>query len=477
MRIPPSSPVAPPDPEEAGAVTTISRKAVLGAVLFLTALLVGTIIMTSGESEKETADVELRPEQAERAALGSGEPRFLREPPRSSRRPGRPGLDGQGPGARENLPLPADSLGALRERLRERLEELQRERARAGAGQRVPAAGRAHGPSTGGPVRSGSRYEAALDRRPLTPRGGVSSRGGGHDDPAQAYRAALRSSPLIYHKEGSGFSGGRDPDGGLPGAGNRAGGDWKAAFEAISEIQQGAESRQAAEGEGSQLGPGPERALRPAVKGTLRLEAPLSRYEVKQGTVIPAILETEVNSDVPGGVRARVARDVYDTRTQQHLLIPKGSMLVGAYGSAVAVGQNRLAVAWSRLIFPDGRAIGLGSLETKDARGAGGLRGDVDNHYGTIFTNAILLSLVGAGVGIATYDAGAGYLDRPSPRSVVGGSVASEVGDASREMLRRGMNVRPTVTLEAGQPFNVFVNEDLAFDEPYLPNDGVEVGW
>lgn len=210
-------------------------------------------------------------------------------------------------------------------------------------------------------------------------------------------------------------------------------------------------------------------------RGILQLDVPLTPYEVKQGTVIPAILETAVNSDVPGGVRGRTTRDVYDTRTQRHLLIPKNSTIVGEAGSEQ--GSDRLGIVWTRVILPDGRAIDLDAQETKDGTGASGLPGDVDNHFVRRFRSALLVSMVGAGVKIATYDDSQGVLARPQIGEVVGGSAAEQTGEVATELLRRGVNIRPTVRIPPGQAFHVYVNEDLAFEAPYRPADGYVTQW
>lgn len=203
--------------------------------------------------------------------------------------------------------------------------------------------------------------------------------------------------------------------------------------------------------------------------GTLHLRPPTTQYEVKQGTSIPAILETAINSDVPGGVRARTTRNVYDSRSQRHLLIPKNSTIVGEAGSEQ--GSNRLGIVWTRLILPDGRSMDLGGQETKDGTGASGLPGKVDSHFFRRFRSAFLVSMVGAGVKIATYDDRRGVFDRPAIGQVAGSSAAEQTGEVASELLRRGMNVRPTVTIPPGQAFHVYVNQDLAFAGPYRATD------
>jgi type IV secretory pathway VirB10-like protein len=193
-------------------------------------------------------------------------------------------------------------------------------------------------------------------------------------------------------------------------------------------------------------------------------------YAVQAGTVIPAVLVTEINSDLPGQVLAQVSRDVYDSRSLITLLIPKGSKLLGKYSDQVGVGQNRLLVAWSRVILPDGRSIALPGLETKDRTGAGGLHDQVDRHGGQVFGTAALLSLIGAGTQLSQPNGGYGALGSyPTAGQVAAGAVGQQLADVATQMLRRDLNVQPTIRIRQGMPFNVFIATDLVFSEPYVP--------
>ncbi|MYG82081.1 MAG: hypothetical protein F4187_10125 [Gemmatimonadetes bacterium] len=89
-------------------------------------------------------------------------------------------------------------------------------------------------------------------------------------------------------------------------------------------------------------------------------EADDQAHVLVRGSVIPAVLESSIDSDLPGLVRAKVAEDVHDTLTGSHLLVPKGSWLVGTYGSGAPTGQRRLFVSWTDLLLPDGTPVPLG---------------------------------------------------------------------------------------------------------------------
>ncbi|MDO5484034.1 MAG: TrbI/VirB10 family protein, partial [Desulfovibrionaceae bacterium] len=104
-------------------------------------------------------------------------------------------------------------------------------------------------------------------------------------------------------------------------------------------------------------------------------------YELKTGAVIPGVMVTGINSDLPGSIIAQVSQNVFDTATGQYLLIPRGARLYGIYDSRVVYGQKRVLVAWNRLIFPDGSAVTLGAMPGADMSGFAGYADKVDSHY------------------------------------------------------------------------------------------------
>jgi type IV secretory pathway VirB10-like protein len=194
-------------------------------------------------------------------------------------------------------------------------------------------------------------------------------------------------------------------------------------------------------------------------------------YAIQAGTLIPAVLMTEINSDLPGEVLAQVSRDVYDSRSEQSLLIPEGSRLIGTYNDQIAAGQNRLLVAWTRVIFPDGRSVSLPGLETKDRAGAGGLHDQMDQHRRRVFGTAALLSLIGAGAQLSQPNGGYGaYGSYPSTGQIAAGAVGQQLADVATQMLRRNMDAQPTIRIRQGMPFNVFLNADMVFPGPYRPS-------
>src|SRR5271154_846733 len=195
-------------------------------------------------------------------------------------------------------------------------------------------------------------------------------------------------------------------------------------------------------------------------------KAALGKYEVKAGWLIPAVLEQQLNSDLPGLIRALVRENVYDTVSGKYILIPAGSTLVGIYNSHVGYGQKALQAVWRRVIFPDGSSLSLGGFEGDDSEGAAGFRDQVDNHWVRIFSGALLTSLFAAGIEISQGQ-NSSVLTQPSYGQQIGQAVGQQVGQVGVEVTRRNLNIQPTIVVRPGYRFFVRVEKDLLFRAPY----------
>ena len=174
-----------------------------------------------------------------------------------------------------------------------------------------------------------------------------------------------------------------------------------------------------------------------------------------QGSLIRGVLETAIQSDLPGLTRAEVAHDVYSFDGSR-LLIPKGSRLVGKYQSGLLRGQTRVFVIWTRLMRPDGASIQIGSPGT-DLLGRAGLAGEVDKHFFEIFGSSILLSLIDGGIQVAA----ASVSDTTTSTTINQGG--SDLSRAAEIALRNSINIPPTIHVDQGTPIQVFVAKDLDF--------------
>jgi type IV secretion system protein VirB10 len=210
---------------------------------------------------------------------------------------------------------------------------------------------------------------------------------------------------------------------------------------------------------------------------------------VPQGYMIKGVLETAIQSDLPGMVRASTSEDVYSFDGRR-VLIPKGTMLTGEYRSGVLRGQTRVFVVWTRMLRADGVSLMLGSYGT-DQLGRSGLTGDVDNHFLQRFGGAALLTITG---GVAQFVAALGNLQNSQPTQYVldpttntlvplnavtqnqivanGGQIAAQsmsqgITKMAEMALSNDINIPPTINVDQGTRIIVFVKRDLDFSDLY----------
>ncbi|MEA3052267.1 MAG: type secretion system protein VirB10 [Sphingomonadales bacterium] len=169
---------------------------------------------------------------------------------------------------------------------------------------------------------------------------------------------------------------------------------------------------------------------------------------VPQGTLIPAVLETALDSTRPGLARAIVSRDVRGFDGSR-ILIPRGSRLIGEYRSEVARGQHRALVNWIRLIRPDGVTIAIGS-PASDTFGRAGIRAKVNSHFFERFAGAILQSAFDIGVNLAS-------------RAGNGTTVILPSGLQGTTQIIQPGQITPTLKVKAGTSISIFAARDLDF--------------
>lgn len=199
----------------------------------------------------------------------------------------------------------------------------------------------------------------------------------------------------------------------------------------------------------------------------IRPRAGRGRFALMQGATIPAVLITEIRSDLPGELKAQTTMDIYDSVSGSALLIPKGSLLVGRYNSEVRMGQEKVMAAFSRLIFPSGASVDLGAMKAAEGSGSTGVADEVDNHFWKMFWSNILI-------------AGVAQLFEKSPNNVTvvnagGGNsttgLSSTTGQILTETVRvvneRNRGIPPTIWVYRGHKFNIMVNKDMVLP-PYV---------
>ena len=187
-------------------------------------------------------------------------------------------------------------------------------------------------------------------------------------------------------------------------------------------------------------------------------------YTLNAGTIIPATLLTGITSDVPNGdVVAQIRQDVYDSLTGTHLLIPQGSRLIGTSGSAGSRGNKRIGVIFTRIILPDGNSITLPEQKAIDGVGYPGLVDEYTEHKGAAYGSAFMAALLGAAAQSATGDT-SGDDERSPGQEAVAGAVA-EILRTGEKFVDRELQKQPTITIQPGFQFSVFINQDLNLGE------------
>ncbi len=194
-----------------------------------------------------------------------------------------------------------------------------------------------------------------------------------------------------------------------------------------------------------------------------RIAQPASPFIIQAGTVIPAALITGIRSDLPGQITAQITESVFDSPTGRFKLVPQGARLVGIYDSQVAFGQSRVLLVWTRLIMPNGRAIVLERQQGADAGGYSGLEDEVDNHWPELFKAALLSTILGVG---AELGSGADTGSNTDIIQALRLSAATSLNQTGQQVVRRNLNIQPTLTIRPGVPVRVIVNRDLVL-EPY----------
>jgi type IV secretion system protein TrbI len=185
-----------------------------------------------------------------------------------------------------------------------------------------------------------------------------------------------------------------------------------------------------------------------------RLTAPVDPNVVQAGSIISAALITGIRSDIPGQITAQVTQNVYDSPTGHILLIPQGARLIGEYDSDISFGQNRVLLAWNRLILPDGRSILLDRQPGGDSAGFAGLQDGVNYHWGSLAKAALISTVLGVGA-----ELGSGSNDAFTRALRTG--TQDTINQSGQQIVRRQLNVTPTLTIRPGFPVRVIVTKDL----------------
>jgi len=192
-------------------------------------------------------------------------------------------------------------------------------------------------------------------------------------------------------------------------------------------------------------------------------------FELKTGSIIPGVMVGGINSDLPGHLIAQVSQNVFDTATGRDLLLPQGSKLFGVYDSRVVYGQERVLIAWNRVVFPDGSSVTLGAMPGTDISGYSGYKDKVNNHYLKIFGSAFMMSLISGGMSYAVDQVSNNDSDSNSTtvQDEMAAALANQLGQTTLQLLQKNLNIKPTLEIRPGYQFNIIVTKDMVFRSAY----------
>lgn len=190
---------------------------------------------------------------------------------------------------------------------------------------------------------------------------------------------------------------------------------------------------------------------------------PLFPLELQKGTIIPIVMISGINSDLPGQCLGQVRQNVYDSATHTRVLIPAGAKAVCSYDSDVSPGQARVLLAWTDIKYPDGSSLSLGAMPGTDKSGVAGLHDKVDNHYLRTFGQAALLSLFTAASQLSqTRGSVSGNY---SASQILAAQVGMQGFNLGSQLIRRNLNIQPTLEIRPGMEATIAVTKDIGLPE------------
>ncbi|MBL4582949.1 MAG: hypothetical protein JKY29_14165 [Gammaproteobacteria bacterium] len=181
---------------------------------------------------------------------------------------------------------------------------------------------------------------------------------------------------------------------------------------------------------------------------------------IVQGTLISAVLETAIDTELPGNIRAQVTRPVYSF-DGQNVLMPAGTRLIGTYNSKISIAQNRVLIAWNRAITPDGKSVKLAATGV-DRLGRGGQAGNVDTRFVERFGTALLITSISA---IPSFLANEDATSNSTQKAAtdVAQDASDDLKDTTEDVLEEYLKLPPIIRIPQGTLMNILVNQDLIF--------------
>lgn len=201
--------------------------------------------------------------------------------------------------------------------------------------------------------------------------------------------------------------------------------------------------------------------------GLAKIQNPVTPYELLAGTIIPGVMIDGVNSDLPGTLTGQVTSPVYDTVTGRYLLIPQGSKLSGIYDSNVFYGQEGLLVIWTQIQYPNGQILDLEGMPGADLSGYVGFRDQVDNHYWQLLKGVLLMTALDVGAQQSQPSDSGNNASNPNVTQTMAASAGINLTTTMNGIVRKSLNIPPTIKIRPAYPFVVKLKKNLVFSEPY----------
>jgi type IV secretion system protein VirB10 len=199
---------------------------------------------------------------------------------------------------------------------------------------------------------------------------------------------------------------------------------------------------------------------------------------ITEGTLIPCVLQTAIDSQLPGLVDCVVPIDIRGS-TGSVVLLDRGTKIVGQIQSGPVQGQNRVFVDWTRAETPEHVIVELDSPGA-DELGRSGLPGAVDNHFLQRFGGALMLTFVQGALEAGTAVAGSsGGGSSGGSQAALGFVYAGQSNgqQVANTALQNTINIPPTLTKNQGDTVSLFVAHDLDFSGVYqLQVRGIDTG-
>ena len=186
---------------------------------------------------------------------------------------------------------------------------------------------------------------------------------------------------------------------------------------------------------------------------------------IYEGSFLEAVLVTQLSGEFPGPVLANVSVPFYST-DRQRILIPRGARVVGSVEAVSGADQERLAVAFHRILWPDGRTVAL-EFNGLNQIGESALKDAVDRHYFSMFAAAVAVGILSGltAIGSNSYAGG-----RPGFQA----GASQGLGEGAVRILDRFLNRLPTITIRAGHRLRIWFTGDVLVPRQPQPTGGIQ---